>query len=808
MNQSPILSIVFFTFFQFLLFPGINSQNNGSIEGRIYNAKNNEPVPFATIAIFGTTIGSISDLDGKFLFTGIKPGFIELRATSVGFEPYVSEVVQVTNARKVFIDIPLQEANVTLEEVTVRASPFRKNDESPVSLRRIDIAEIEKNPGGNRDISRVIQSYPGVASTPAFRNDIIVRGGGPSENRFYLDGVEIPNINHFATQGASGGPVGIINVDFIREVDFYSGAFPADRGNALSSILELKQIDGNKEKIQFKGTIGASDLGLTLDGPLGEKTTFIASARRSYLQVLFSLIGLPFLPTYNDFQFKTKTRFDAKNELTIIGIGALDQFRLNLEANETEEQQYTLAYLPVNEQWTYTLGAVYKHFRDNGFDTWVLSRNHLNNGVYKYFNNIEVDSLKTIDYNSDEVETKFRYEYSGRIGNRMRINYGANLEKAYYYNSTFNKNFINGSPVTIDYSSDLEMIKWGIFGQLTQDLLKDRLTLSLGLRMDANNFSPEMNNLLEQVSPRLSASYLITTGFYFNFNMGRYYQLPPYTSMGYRNTSGDLINRDNGLTYINSDHIVAGLEWRTSDKSRFTLEGFYKNYNNYPFSLNDSISISSKGGGYEIYGDEPLKSIADGRAYGFELLYRNKDLLGGNLILSYTFVKSEAEAFGKSGESGKQWVPTAWDNRHLLNILAIRQFDNNWRVGLKWRFVGGAPITPFDELESSYVLAWNARNIGIPDYSRFNSQRLKAFHQLDLRLDKEFFLKKLTLNFYVDIQNLYNFKSDQQKVLVLDQSKEQPVNPSAPIAEQRYALKELGLASGTVLPTFGIIVEF
>ena len=227
----------------------MEGQDNGRIEGRVYNSKNNVGLEFATVTIYGTTIGSITDLDGKFLFTGLKPGYMQVAVSSVGFETFVSDPVWVTNAKKVYLEIPLKEANINLKEITVKASPFRRSAESPVSLRRIDMVEIEKNPGGNRDISKVIQSYPGVASTPAYRNDVIVRGGGASENRFYLDGVEIPNINHFATQGASGGPVGIINVDFIREVDFYSGAFPADRGNALSSILEFKMVDGNKEKL-------------------------------------------------------------------------------------------------------------------------------------------------------------------------------------------------------------------------------------------------------------------------------------------------------------------------------------------------------------------------------------------------------------------------------------------------------------------------------------------------------------------------------------------------------------------------------
>ena len=405
------------------------------------NEKNNEPLPFTNIVIFGTNIGSTSDLDGNFIFTGITPGFVKLAASSVGFETVVSAEVQVTNAKTVFIDIPMRETTIQLEQVVVKASPFRKTEESPVSMRTLGIGDIERNPGGNRDISKVIQALPGVASTVSFRNDIIVRGGGPSENRFYLDGMEIPNLNHFATQGSSGGPVGIINVDFIREVDFYSGAFPANRGNAMSSILEMKQIDGNKERLVIKGSVGASDLSLALNGPLSERTTFLFSARRSYLQFLFGVIGLPFLPTYNDFQFKVKTRFDQKNELTVLGIGAIDQFSLNTGIKDpTEDQRYILNYLPVNNQWNYAIGAVYKHFRTNSFDTWVFSRNMLNNEAFKHENNDE-NLPKTLDYVSQEIENKFRYENSSRI-NGYKLIAGAGGEYAKFNTNTFQQVFI------------------------------------------------------------------------------------------------------------------------------------------------------------------------------------------------------------------------------------------------------------------------------------------------------------------------------------------------------------------------------
>ncbi len=693
----------------------------GVIVGRIFDSKNNEPVPFASVAIFGTNIGSTSDQDGKFAFTGIKPGYVELRVSSIGFETYISAQILVTNANRVSIEIPLVETSTQVDAVVIKASPFRKTEESPVSLRIIGIEEIEKNPGGNRDISKVLQSFPGVASSVSFRNDIIVRGGGPSENKFYLDEVEIPNINHFATQGASGGPVGIINVDFIREVNFYSGAFPSDRGNSLSSVIEFKQIDGNPDKLKFKGSVGASDMSVTLDGPIGDKTTFILSARRSYLQFLFAAIGLPFLPTYNDFQFKTRTKLSNKNELIFTGIGAIDQNVLNLKANKTEDQRYILGYLPVNEQWNYTLGAVLKHYRKNSYDTWVLSRSFLNNVSYKYLNNIEVDSLKILDYSSFEAENKFRYENTARFDNGMKTNFGVNLDLGQYHNSTFRKSFVGGLPYTDNYLSNLDVFKYGAFGQVSKEFFNKRLTLSLGVRMDGNNYSAEMSNPLKQFSPRASASYMLFTNFYLNFNTGSYYELPPYTTLGFRDSSGTLVNKANKAEYLHANHFVMGFEYKPKEMQSISLEGFYKQYTQYPVSVHDSVAIASKGSDFGTFGDEAVVSIGKGHAYGFELLYRNKDLLGFNLVLSYTYVRSEFTGFSD------KLVPSAWDNRNLLNITASRKFKRNWYAGFKWRYVGGSPYTPYNYSISELQSAWDAQGRGYLDYSKFNQDRLKAF---------------------------------------------------------------------------------
>ncbi len=783
----------------FILPVSVFSQN-ASLRGLVVDAVSNEPLPFVNVIVSGTTIGTITDMDGNFVLTGLTPGFVRVEASFVGYRRAVSSEVEISAASVNSVEIQLEEQREQIEEVTVTASPFRKTEESPVSLRSIGIGEIEKSPGANRDVSKVIQSFPGVQSTPAYRNDVIIRGGGPSESRFYLDGVEVPFINHFATQGASGGPVGIINADFLREVNFYSGAFPANRGNALSGVLEFNQVDGNSERLKFQGTLGASEVAATLDGPLGEKTTFIFSARRSYLQLLFSVLELPFLPNFTDFQFKVRSRIDKKNELTFIGLGAVDVFDLNLEIKNPDEQQsFILSRIPVNEQWNYTVGAVYKHFRDNSFQTAVLSRSHLNNTAYKYFENDDSsEENKILDYISEEIENKLRLENTTRMDG-YKINFGANLDLITYTNSTQQQRFYGDGILNVDYNTSLHLVKWGLFAQASKSIFSERLSLSVGLRADANNYSSSMNNLMDQLSPRFSASYSLTSQWSLNFNTGRYFQLPPYTTLGFQQND-ILINKTNNLKYISSDHLIGGMEYRPQQTVLFTLEGFWKGYKDYPYSVKDGISLANKGADFGVIGDEEVLSQAEGRAYGAEFQARVNSPSGFNFNLSYTLVRSEF--LNGSGN----YIPTGWDSKHLLNITSTVELKKDWRVGGRWRFVGGLPYTPYDLDRSSIVEAWNISGGPYFDFARLNAERFTSFHQLDLRVDKSFYLDKITAKFYIDIQNLYNFQAEQEDIIVRDTDK----NDKYILIDNdtRYLLRRVANTSGTVLPTIGIILAF
>lgn len=774
----------------------VSAQPTHRIKGTVIDKASRQPLEFINVLVLGLGRGGVTDAEGHFNIGEVPPGIYRLQASAVGYKTILTPEY-IVSTKDLTIQIETEENLTELEGVTVTASPFRRDPESPVGLRIIGLQEIEKSPGANQDISRIVQSYPGVAFSPAgYRNDLIVRGGSPSENRFYLDGVEIPNINHFSTQGASGGPVGIINADLIREVNFYTGAFPTDRGNAMSSVLDFKLRDGDMERNSLKATLGASEVSLASNGHIGKKTSYLVSVRQSYLQFLFDMLGLPFLPTFTDAQFKLKTRFNANNELTILGLGGIDNMKLNTKL-DGEKAEYILSYLPKIQQETFTLGAVYRHYAGIHVQSVVVSHSYLNNRNTKYLNNDEssADNL-FLKLRSVEQETKFRIENTSTFGN-WKINFGANLDYSQYTNTTFQRVYIDEGR-TFDYHTYLGMWRWGIFGTINYATTDERFTASLGVRTDANNFSSGMKGMGDQLSPRLSLSYRLTDGLYLSGNAGLYYQLPPYTGLGFKDNNGAWVNKY--LRYMSVSQESLGLSWHPGNTFELSAEGFYKQYDKIPFSIADGIPLACKGNDYGVIGNEALSSTAQGRAYGIEILMKWLIAKKLNLASSFTLFKSEYRNNKQS-----EYIASAWDNRYIFNMSGTYNFPHNWSLGMKISCIGGAPYTPYDVEKSSLVTAWNAQGRPYYDYTKYNTGRLPAFGQLDVRVDKTFYLKRCMLGFYIDLQNVTNSKFKQPDILMSTGVIE---NPSAPMAEQRYKMKYITQKSGTLMPTLGITFEY
>lgn len=779
----------------------------GSIKGVVKDAQTGEKLANIEVYLDGQAqIFTLTDQNGAYTLDKIPTGFRKFYFRSLGYSEFLSEPLQITVANLQTLDVQLNAKATELDEVQVVGRSSRRIENPPIGVYKLNIQEIEKSPGGNRDISKVVQNLPGVAAMPINRNDLIVRGGGPNENKFYLDRIEIPVLNHFQTQGASGGNASLINSDFLSGATLYTSAFPASRSNGLSSVLDLRMKEGNPDRFKLKFAVGASDLALTMDTPLGKKTNLIASYRVSYLQFLFQALKLPFLPTYQDAQFKLSHHFDDRNSLTIIGLGSFDKNRLNLSMdNLPPDRKQILDYLPENDQWSYVVGAVYNHLTDKGSLDVILSTNKLNNSLQKWIDNNQTNA-KSLDYRSNETEIKARIEYNTSLGKGYTFNGGVSADRGFYDNRTSQLVYVGTTPVNNNYATELALTRYAAYAAVDKAYFKEKLRVNLSLRMDGNDYSKAMNNPLKQLSPRLAMSYAFARHWSVNANVGRYFQEPGYTAMGYRDGQGIEVNRDR-LRYIESDQATVGFAFEPKRGEKVSIEAFYKDYSRYPMSLVDSTAIGSNGSEVFAVGAEPVASIGKARAYGFEVMYRNENLLGCLLNVTYTYYHSQYRKLDSKWQPTGDYIASNWDYRHLFNVMLSRSFKRGWDVGVRWRFAGGAPSTPYDAIKSSQVDVWQSNHRPVLDYSLVNSQRLPSFQQLDLRIDKSWYFKKWTLSLYVDIQNLYNYRAYGRDILMPQTDLNgnyvrDPKNPNQYLMESFR--NEIG---GTIIPTFGIIIE-
>jgi len=715
----------------------LQSQNLGTISGRVFNNETGLILEGATIQVENSDFFAITNSEGFFEIKDIPTSSYNVKASFIGFKSLTIFNVIVKSAGNQSLQYGLNALSEQLEEVIVVESPFKTSIETPLSTQTFSAVEIETYPGGNNDITRVIQSLPGISpSVGGFRNDIIIRGGGPNETVYYIDGIEIPNINHFSTQGSSGGPVGLVNISFIKDVTLSTSSFGAEYDNALSGVLSFVQKEANKEKISGNFRIGSSEAGITLDGPINQDTSFIFSVRRSYLQFIFKAFGFSFLPDYWDYQMKLNHKIDDFNYINFIGIGSVDELTVNEPDEFDFENQSTIEQIPITNQNSRTFGITWKRIykNSNGFFNLSLSNNKLENNFERFEDNVSKTN-KVYSNISTEEDIKLRFISNNSFEN-YKFSFGGNFQLSKYSNSTLFK-FYN-----INYDSNIDFIKYGLFIKSSKRFFSDKLSLSFGIRTDQDNFTSE-NKIFENISPRLALSLSLSSNNKWNLNLtsGRYYKMPTYTSLGFRDLNNMLTNKNS--KYTQSDHLVIGLEYINSESSRFTIELFDKRYSNYPVSFTDMVSLANKGGDFEVLGNEKILSVGKGKSYGIELLYQQK--LKNNFygILSYTFFYSKFSGIDKI------YLPSVWDNRNLFSFTGGYKLKKNWEISSKLRYTDKTPYAPIN-IELS--------NMSYPeivfDYSQLGNYFLDKFLKLDLRIDKRWNFKSTSMNFYIDAENL------------------------------------------------------
>lgn len=765
-------------------------QDNGSFSGYVKDAKSGEPLIGATVQLENASVGTTTDIDGYYEIKGVAPKNYNVTASYLGYQPSTLYNIIVRSAGTPSVNFKLTEATETLDEIVVQASSL-EDIISPLSSQTLSAVEIATYPGGNNDIAKVVQSLPGVSgSIGGFRNDVIIRGGAPNENVYYLDGVEIPNINHFATQGSAGGPIGLLNVSFIEDVDLSTSAFNARYDNALSGVLQFNQRTGSAREFKGNVRVSSSETALTLEGPLfrGESessnTTYLISGRRSYLQLLFDLIGLPILPDYWDYQYKINHKFDEYNEISLIGVGSIDDLAVNAIEEFDPVQQAAQEQVPVIRQWTTTVGLSYKRrFKSgNGNFRSTLSTNILNNEFTRFRDNVAETGI-LFQNDSRESEIKWRNQMTNYLGEWI-LSSGFSVQRADYSNATLNQ--ID----SVSFSTGIDFYRYGFFGQAARTLLNNRLDLSFGIRADANTFTDQDKQLLETLSPRIGLSYALDAAkrWRLNGSAGIYYKIPPYTILGFQDNNGAFVNQD--ARYIRSTHFVAGLEYKPRPSTTISVEGFWKIYDDYPVSIVDSTSLANKGAGFEVLGNEAVESVGEGRAYGLEALLQQQFTGKFYGILAYTLFKSEFTGFQSI------YRPSAWDSRHLLTFTGGYKLGKNWEVSLRYRFVGPTPYAPVDE--AATLATYPAL---ILDYERLGSVKLNTFNQADIRIDKKWNFKAVSLNVFLEIQNAFAQQAPEPPAFGLDR------NDNGMVIEPRQLIA-VPINNGDLLPTIGIVFDF
>ena len=776
-------------FFIFLIASSFSfAQVKTSIRGNVVDEKG-API-FAASIYLNNSQGTFSEEDGTFQITNVVPGSYNLTASFVGFDSQTKFNIIIKSKGNRSFNFILIESSESLEEVVVsNKNTISRPKETPLSTQSLSAVEIATYPGGNNDVVQVAQSLPGVSpSVGGFRNDLIIRGGAPNETVYYLDGVEVPNINHFATQGSAGGPVGLLNVSFINDVTLSTSAFGSQYDNPLSGVLQFKQRDGNKERFNTNIRVSATDAAFTFEGPLFKNkkkksnTSFLLSVRRSYLQALFKLIGLPIRPDYWDYQYKLSHQIDKYNNLYFIGLGSVDDFTVEAPEDYDEEAQAVLEQAPFIKQKTNSIGVTWrKRFKDgSGYMESTLSNNRLENIFTNY---LDPENETGIIFRNDaiESETKLRHQLT-KFLNDWKITAGFNLQHSFYTNNTTN------NADAIFYTSEINFMKYGFFTNATRSFFDEKFYISVGFRMDDDSFTTS-SGLVSNFSPRLSLSYEFLEDWRISATTGRYFKIAPYTILGFRDSNGILSNKDSD--YTQSEHYVIGLQHYLNPAASVSLEGFYKKYSNYPVSVLDQISLANKGADFEVLGNEDVETIGNGRSYGLEFQYQQKLLNNFYSIFSYTYFFSEFTGFETD-----IYTPSVWDSRHLISFVGGYKLKKNWEISSRYRFAGQTPYVPtnLDATLASYPEI-------ILDYTRLGEEKLATFSQLDIRVDKKWNYNKYSLNIFFEVQNVLGQSIPRPNEYGL--SRDMNGNLNNPLS-----LSQINQDTSTSIPSIGIVVDF
>jgi len=784
--EDPIMKIrhtAMILFLTAVITPGAAARETGTVAGRVIDAETKQPLLATNVIVEGTDRGAATDPDGNYIIQNVPVGTYNLRFTYIGYRTQTRTDIVVKSANPVFVNVELAPEIVEGQGVTVTAGYFVSQAEAQPSTIALSREEIRRFPGGFEDVVRTVSTLPGVAINMAGgRNDLLVRGGGPSENLYLINNIEVPNINHFGTPGSTGGSLSFVNLDFVEDVTFSTGGFGARYGDKMSSVIALTMVRRRPERFQFKGNVSATQYGLSMETPLARKGNLIFSARKSYLDLIFRAAWLPFVPVYTDFNILLNYDLSPRDRLFVIGLSAID----NVDRNQSTLENRTVnAGILDNTQYRGISGLNYRRLVNQGYLDVTMSLN------LSRFRLSQIDENEAEYFNSraDEWESALKLRYFRSLGRRLNAQAGVSAKRIRNDNRTVfadtiydrsgNRISLSETGISRESLVDASGMKLAGFAEL-EWTPHPRVTVNTGLRADYYDF---IRTPL-YAGPRVSALYRIHSLHTLRASGGVYFQSPSYVWV---------VNPANrNLRALQNRMGVIGWDYLVREDTRLSVETYYKRYSDLPAGVlpgatdyivmtNTGTSFGGREEDFQSFGFFELASLGTGTSYGMELSLQKKF----SEIPLYGLVSLATNQTEFTAPNGRVY-PGRYDQRFILNVSGGYIFNDRWEVSAKFRYFTGIPYTPVYRPSENPLRPGTIQNLP----GEYVSARLDPGHHLDIRVDRYFNFPGVTLIVYADIQNVYNFKI--------------PMIPSYDFWNDRI---DRSSAIG-ILPSIGISLEF
>ncbi len=703
----------------------------GTVKGHVADIETKSPLAGATVILLGINKGAAADIDGNFIIKDIPVGSYSLKFQSLGYTAFVKTDVIVKSKRITFMNVDLSSSTVEGKDVTVSAGYFRSVQNEPTSATNFSGEEIRRAPGSAGDVSRIVAVLPSVAKVNDQLNSLIIRGGGPSENAFFLDNIEIPNINHYPVPGTSGGPIGLLNVDFVKDVDFSAGGFSAAYGNRLSSVMNLEFREGNRDEYDWQLDFHMAGAGIVGEGPInGGKGSWMLSVRRSFLDLLVDAIGTGVAPKYSDYQGKLVYDLSPSHKLTLLGIGGIDYIEFD---KKTSEDDGNIVFGEF-DGYEYAVGTNWQYIWNNrGYSNTSLSM--LSTQGKDDFQETSTGNHLTHSKNTESI-AQIRNVNNYRASDNVKFEFGADAK---YFNNDYDYYYaayadLAGNPTEeLIIDNKIEANMYGAYLNVIWNPVR-KLRFTLGGRYDYFDHGGH-----EHISPRAAITYNFNDRTSINAATGIYYQNLPMILLSQKDKFKDL---ENPVAY----HYIVGLHHMLTRDTRLTLEGYYKDYDNFPINpeLPELFLVDHIATGYYMGTFDELREDGKARSYGIELTLQKKlaeDVYG---LISGSYFKTEYR------DTLGVWRDRMFDNQFLFSIEGGYKPNEKWEYSLRWIFAGGAPFTPLDIDQSS-----TAHRMVI-DMNQVNADRYPAYHSLNVRIDRRYHFGSTNLVLYFSIWNVYN----------------------------------------------------